>query len=250
MRALALVCVFFSFSVLAYDLQGTVRMPREKGLAAVQLVAFGQAVNEPVMSQSLITNSLGIVLKQIPSPKRDVEVYLGVYEVTQAQWTAVLKTNNSMFWVGADLPIENITYMEAKAFLGTLPKNVGETYRLPTKAEWLSACDGESNPRFSEEDQPRKIVSVHKTSRNSKGFFGMLENVSEWCSDRIETRYGYMIVIMGNSYLDAEYTKPRLSNPIGYAYDYRSSFLGMRVVMERAKSRGLTTGDQRKALNK
>jgi len=63
-----------------------------------------------------------------------------------------------------------------------------------------------------------------------------LENVSEWCSDRVETRYGYLIAIMGNSYLDAEYTKPRLSNPIAYAYDYRSSFLGLRVVLERKKS--------------
>jgi len=61
--------------------------------------------------------------------------YLGRYEVTQAQWTAVMGSNPSHFQGAsypdaANRPVERINYNDAKAFVDAAGM------RLPTEAEW------------------------------------------------------------------------------------------------------------------
>ena len=73
--------------------------------------------------------------------------WLGKYEVTQAQYEAVMGTNPSYF-KGADLPVENVNWFDAKEFCakltaiereaGRLPE--GYEYTLPTEAQWEYAC--------------------------------------------------------------------------------------------------------------
>ncbi|MBR6461151.1 MAG: SUMF1/EgtB/PvdO family nonheme iron enzyme, partial [Verrucomicrobia bacterium] len=73
--------------------------------------------------------------------------WLGKYEVTQAQYEAVTGSNPSEF-IGGDLPVENVTWYEAKAFCvklteiekaaGRLPE--GYEYTLPTEAQWEYVC--------------------------------------------------------------------------------------------------------------
>ncbi len=69
---------------------------------------------------------------------------MGKYEVTQAQWQAVMGENPSNF-KGDENPVEEVSWNDCKKFiekLNALPevKTSGLTFRLPTEAEWEYAC--------------------------------------------------------------------------------------------------------------
>src|SRR5262245_56966982 len=64
------------------------------------------------------------------------EFEIGKYEVTQAQWQAVMGSNPSTM-KGDDRPVETISKQEIQDFLNKLnARNDGYRYRLPTEAEW------------------------------------------------------------------------------------------------------------------
>jgi formylglycine-generating enzyme required for sulfatase activity len=178
-----------------------------------------------------ITNSIGMKLVLIPkgtfmmgSPKSEQgrnenenqhevtiskDYYLGVYEVTQAQYEKVMRKNPSHFQgpkVGnenADLPVDNVSWDDAVEFckkLSDLPeeKKVGREYRLPTEAEWEYACRAGSKTAYSFDDEEGLLPEYGWFSRNSSrrthtvgllepnawGLHDMHGNVWEWCSDR------------------------------------------------------------------
>ena len=160
---------------------------------ATQRSGTGPAVKTP-SSQDSITNSIGMTLKLIPagefmmgSPDSDKDVrieekpqhrvrisksfYLGVYEVTQAQYKAVMGNNPSDFPPNGDgkdkvagqstdqYPVDNVWWLDAVSFCNKLsakegrrpfyeiddkyvqvPDWNGPGYRLPTEAEWEYAC--------------------------------------------------------------------------------------------------------------
>ena len=61
---------------------------------------------------------------------------IGKYEVTQAQWQAVMGSNPSTI-KGDDRPVETVSKNEASDFLTRInARNDGYRYRLPTEAEW------------------------------------------------------------------------------------------------------------------
>ncbi len=65
---------------------------------------------------------------------------MGRYEVTQAQWQAVMGENPSQL-KGYDRPVENVSWDDIQAFLQRLnANNAGKPYRLPTEAEWEYAA--------------------------------------------------------------------------------------------------------------
>jgi formylglycine-generating enzyme required for sulfatase activity len=65
---------------------------------------------------------------------------IGKYEVTQAQWQAVMGSNPSTI-KGDDRPVETVSKNEAHDFLARLnARNDGYRYRLPTEAEWEYAA--------------------------------------------------------------------------------------------------------------
>ena len=73
--------------------------------------------------------------------------WMGKYEVTQAQYEAIMGKNPSYF-KGADLPVEQVTWYDAMTFCaklteqeraaGRLPE--GYEYTLPTESQWEYAC--------------------------------------------------------------------------------------------------------------
>ncbi|MBO4796987.1 MAG: formylglycine-generating enzyme family protein, partial [Verrucomicrobia bacterium] len=73
--------------------------------------------------------------------------WMGKYEVTQAQYEAIMGKNPSHF-KGADLPVEQVTWNNAMTFCaklteqeraaGRLPE--GYEYTLPTESQWEYAC--------------------------------------------------------------------------------------------------------------
>ena len=68
--------------------------------------------------------------------------YLGKYEVTQGEWIAVMGSNPSGFeHCGMDCPVEGVSWIDAQEFVTRLnAMEGGDSYRLPTEAEWEYAA--------------------------------------------------------------------------------------------------------------
>ena len=83
-----------------------------------------------------------LVAEMVQIPGRDYR--MGKYEVTQAQWEAVMGENPSYF-KGADHPVECVSWDDCQAFLEKLnahpaARASGLVFRLPTEEEWELAC--------------------------------------------------------------------------------------------------------------
>ena len=83
-----------------------------------------------------------LVEDMVPIPGRDFR--MGKYEVTQAQWEAVMGENPSDY-KGADHPVECVSWEDCRAFLEKLnahpaARASGLVFRLPTEEEWEAAC--------------------------------------------------------------------------------------------------------------
>ncbi len=119
---------------------------------------------------------------------------IGKFEVTQAQWEAVMGSNPSTI-KGADRPVETVSRDDARAFLTKLnERNDGYHYRLPTEAEWEYAAraGGAKNPPLDEvawydanSDDETHPAGTKKP--NAWGIYDMLGNVREWV-DTLYTR--------------------------------------------------------------
>jgi formylglycine-generating enzyme required for sulfatase activity len=175
----------------------------------------------------IITNSLGMKLAWIPpgsfvmgSPpdeqhRRDDETqhkvmltkgfYLGVYQVTQEQWQALMGHNPSEFKGDKNLPVEQVSWERCQGFLKRLSKKEDEEYRLPTEAEWEYACRaGTTTPFYFGETisteqanydgncvygkgkkgvYRKKTTPVGSFPPNAWGLYDMHGNVLEWCLD-------------------------------------------------------------------
>ena len=124
--------------------------------------------------------------------------YLSKYEITQAQWHAVMGSNPSEF-SGDDRPVEKVSWTDCQYFIDKLNAlNMG-TFRLPTEAEWEYAARAGSTSRFYWGDDPQlstiddyawyEINSNNSTNNvglltpNAWGFHDILGNVFEWCND-------------------------------------------------------------------
>ena len=208
-------------------------MSRQISIFLSSMVIFGmfhldcQLLAQPPKE---ITNSIGMKLVLIPkgtfmmgSPESEKgrnenetqhevtiskDYYLGVYEVTQAQYEKVIGKNPSRFQgaiVGnenADLPVDNVSWDDAVAFckkLSDLPeeKKAGRVYRLPTEAQWEYACRAGSKTAYSFDDEEgllpvygwfyrnssKRTHTVGLLEPNAWGLYDMHGNVWEWCSD-------------------------------------------------------------------
>ena len=91
-----------------------------------------------------------LVAEMVQIPGRDYR--MGKYEVTQAQWEAVMGENPSKF-KGADHPVECVSWDDCQAFLEKLnahpaARASGLVFRLPTEEEWEFACRAGSTNDF------------------------------------------------------------------------------------------------------
>ena len=73
--------------------------------------------------------------------------YIGQYEVTQAQWRAVMGNNPSNNSGCDQCPVEQVSWNDVQDFLRRLNARTGQNYRIPTEAEWEFAARGGSRSR-------------------------------------------------------------------------------------------------------
>ena len=66
--------------------------------------------------------------------------YMGVTEVTQAQYQALMDANPS-FFKGAIYPVERVNRDDAMEFCRKLSQRDGKIYTLPTEAQWGRQTD-------------------------------------------------------------------------------------------------------------
>jgi formylglycine-generating enzyme required for sulfatase activity len=133
--------------------------------------------------------------------------YLGKYEVTQAQYEAVMTGNTyglsatpSQYGGNPNRPVEKVSYDDIQKFLTRLNAQqsantpAGWSYVLPTEAEWEYACRAGTTTAFSWGDSITtsdanydynigQTTDVGQYSANPWGVFDMHGNVWEWTAD-------------------------------------------------------------------
>jgi formylglycine-generating enzyme required for sulfatase activity len=108
---------------------------------------------------------------QSEQPMRRVNIEkfaIGRFEVTQAQWKAIMGQNPSRF-VGCDeCPVEMVSWDEARSFVLALSVKTGRDYRLPSEAEWEYACRAGGRDTYC---GGKDATAVAWVESNSGGFF-------------------------------------------------------------------------------
>ena len=135
--------------------------------------------------------------------------YLSKFEVTQAQYQAVMEGNTDGLSatpsqaVGPNRPVEMVSWSDLQIFINRLNEmeetagrlKEGESYGLPTEAQWEYACRAGTTTRYSwGEDFNTSnanytgtnigtTVDVGSYDPNPWGFYDMHGNVWEFCAD-------------------------------------------------------------------
>jgi formylglycine-generating enzyme required for sulfatase activity len=192
-------------------------------------------------------------------PQHEVAVpafAMGKFEVTQAQYEAVMGNNPSSF-KGANRPVESVSWNQAVEFCQKLSEQSGENYRLPSEAEWEYACRaGTKTSFFFGESLAKKKANFDSDSTtdvgsfppNDFGLYDMHGNVWEWCLDHWHDNY-QGAPTDGSAWAADGKSKRRVirgGSWIGYPWYCRSAFrywdypgewdyvVGFRVVCEGA----------------
>ena len=166
--------------------------------------------------------------------------YLGKYEVTQAQYEAVMTGNTdslsatpSQWPNNPNRPVEKVSWADAQIFLTRLNAQqsanipAGWAYVLPTESQWEYACRAgtttayswgatiaSSNANWNHGADPNQTVDVGQFSANPWGFFDMHGNVWEWTADWYQAAYP-----TGNPVVDPPDRPRARSGPTGWFLD-------------------------------
>jgi hypothetical protein len=138
-------------------------------------------------------------IKMITVQDGDFNFEIGKYEITQAQWKAVMGSNPSFKFTGDDLPVQNVTFTQVQKFIKNLNEKTGKNYRLPTAAEWKYAAKGGNKSKgykYSGSNNIDEVAwydgnssvrthAVGSLSPNELGIYDMSGNVSEWSQDHL-----------------------------------------------------------------
>jgi formylglycine-generating enzyme required for sulfatase activity len=197
-------------------------------------------------------------------PRHEVVIsrafWLGVHEVTQAQWTAVMGDNPAVFRRGEAAPrrpVESVSWDDCQRFIAALGVRGVGRFRLPTEAEWEYAARAGGAGRYPWGDDPGERETHARAWANSRSFalthpvgtkppnaWGLHDlhgNVWEWCADRYGPYapgpqrdpagppIGRERVFRGGSWFDFPVSL-RSANRHRHAPDGRYTAVGLRLV--------------------
>jgi formylglycine-generating enzyme required for sulfatase activity/acetyl esterase/lipase len=144
--------------------------------------------------------------------------YVGVFPLTQEQWSRVMGSNPSYFAGNRKRPVENVSWLEVrgddrpdgkpgdKSFIGRFRQGTSQAFDLPTEAQWEYACragttralndpaanKGEGTDctdatvakiAWFEANSQRQTHDVGLKAPNAWGLYDTCGNVSQWCLD-------------------------------------------------------------------
>ncbi len=120
---------------------------------------------------------------------------LGVFPVTEAEFSAFDQSYSS-----SELPVVNVSWIQASAYCDWLSEELSQVVRLPTESEWEYACRAGANFIFQQGDMlepsqacyyydesgnrigPGRRTAKGQYPSNDFGLCDMLGNVCEWTS--------------------------------------------------------------------
>ena len=129
------------------------------------------------------------------------------FEVTQFQWKAVMGNNPSRFSECDNCPVESVSWNDVQLYIQKLNAQTGDSYRLPTEAEWEYAAKGGKLSQgyiYSGANDVEIVAWYYNNSAdithevgtkqpNELGIYDMTGNVSEWCSDWCDIYTSYSV---------------------------------------------------------
>jgi len=193
------------------------------------------------------------------------DFYLGKYEITKAQWQAVM---GSTPWLGKiyvlndpDSPAVYISWNDCHDFIDALSQSNQGTFRLPSEAEWEYACRAGTQTRFYWGDDPdyaqigqyawysksaynigeRYAHIVGLKLPNAWGLYDMSGNVHELCQDfygiypseaeidPMGPASGFYRVLRGGGWGNYSYSNCRSAERGGNDPGFRDSDDGFRI---------------------
>jgi hypothetical protein len=149
--------------------------------------------------------------------------YLGKYEVTQAQYEAIMGSNPSKSNKGPDFPVDNVGAADALTFCGKLTESTGLDVRLPTEAEWEYASRAGRDTKWFFGNDPAQLgeyawfkdnsgTKSHPVGQKKPNPFGLYDI------------YGNVCERISDTYLRSYYSQSPKEDPTGPSQGTKSRF--------------------------
>jgi len=193
-------------------LSSLIALPFLLGHAGCKPKSAGDPAAGAVVQLIPLTNMVAIKAGTFMRIKFPVTItrdfWIGKYEVTQAEYAAVMGRNPSHFIGDSNRPVEKVSFLDASNYCARLTQleraarrlPADYEYRLPTEAEWEYACRAGSTNLFHFGDDPSVAEQYAWTAENCEatthpvglkqpnawGLYDTHGNVWEWCLDWFE----------------------------------------------------------------
>ena len=181
--------------------------------------------------------------------------YIGETPVTRSLWNEVMGGTSGLD--GMNLPINEVSWEDCKAFIQSLKDKTGINLRLPSEAEWEFAARGGNNSMGKvyagsndiEEvawffgNSKKALHPVKQKKPNELGIYDMNGNVKEWCQDWYDsynrenqenpvcTTYSFPERVVRGGGWESMARSSRVSTRFSFKPNERSGSVGLRLVM-------------------
>jgi formylglycine-generating enzyme required for sulfatase activity len=195
-------------------------------------------------------------------PQKRIEIpvpfAIGIFPVLVSEYEAAVGTRTAakppaLPSQNRSLPVTNVSFEDADEFVSGISSKTGESYRLPSEAEWEYACRAGSRGRYSFGDRVDAAMAVFNSSTgpvaagsfpaNAFGLYDMHGNVREWTVDLWHESYestpldgspaieghGSMRVVRGGGWSDSA-PLLRSAARMRATQSIRANVIGFRVV--------------------